>query len=295
MPVPVFEAIIFTSAKETYLTPFGILKRPIKEATLRAIFKTIARILNDVHIMQPPVIEDQIRRLYHALSRQTTLLIIDNMETIRGDDKEQVLSFLADVPSTVQVIITTRERIVLHSSIRLESLSEEESLELIRQQAKEKDFFITDEQAKRLYYRFGGIPLALIYAVGQRAFGYSFKRTLNPAALLPKDFLEDIGLFCFEGSIEPLRNTKTHEILMSLALFKNAPKRGAIAEVAGLTTDPITVEKGLVTIQKLSLVRESEERYRMLPLTREYTLAELAKYPGFEKAARERRKFFESI
>ena len=287
VPIPTFDAIIYTSAKETYLTPFGTAKRPIKEASLRAIFQTITETLGDPRIMQEKGIE-QVKRVYQRLAQQTTLLIIDNMETIKGNDQEQVLSFLADVPITVQVLITTRERMALYSSIQLESLSEEESLQLIQHEAKEKNIVIAEGQAERLYLRFGGIPLALIYAVGQRAAGYGIKRIIAPSADLPNRFLEDIGYFCFEASISPIRDTESHKLLLSIALFKKSPSREAIAEVAGLSDKAIEVENGLVMLLKLSLIRETKERFTMLSLTREYALAELAKYPEFEKMARER-------
>ena len=287
VPIPTFDAIIYTSAKETYLTPFGTAKRPIKEASLRAIFQTITETLGDTRIMQEKGVE-QVKRVYQRLAQQTTLLIIDNMETIKGNDQEQVLSFLADVPITVQVLITTRERMALYSSIQLESLSEEESLQLIQHEAKEKNIVIAEGQAERLYFRFGGIPLALIYAVGQRAAGYGIKRIIAPSADLPNRFLEDIGYFCFEASISPIRDTVSHKLLLSIALFKKSPSREAITEVAGLSDKAIEVENGLVTLLKLSLIRETEERFTMLSLTREYALAELAKYPEFEKIARER-------
>jgi LuxR family glucitol operon transcriptional activator len=47
-------------------------------------------------------------------------------------------------------------------------------------------------------------------------------------------------------------------------------------------------ETGLVQLQQLSLINQREGRCGMLPLTREYALAELAAHPEFERDARER-------
>lgn len=75
---------------------------------------------------------------------------------------------------------------------------------------------------------------------------------------------------------------------MALALFPKRPLREAVVHVTGLGTDPIAADDGLSQLQRLSLVSQREGRYRMLPLTYEYALAELAAHPDFEQEARER-------
>jgi DNA-binding Xre family transcriptional regulator/tetratricopeptide (TPR) repeat protein len=283
--LPIFDAIIFSSAKDSYLLPNGIIQRPIKEATLHDIFRAISLTLNDPTITQASG-QEQIKLVYDRLSKQPTLLIVDNMETINGQDRDDILSFLMGLPGTVKTVITTREEIILFSQIRLESLSEEDSLQLIKQQAEEKGVTINKEQSRRLYNRFGGIPLALIYAIGQKANGYSIKRILDPSGKLPKD----IANFCFEGSVKPLREEEqsAHKLLMSIAIFRTPPILQALTEVAGLREQPMEVENGLARLQQLSLIREQEDRYQMLLITREYVLEELAKCPDFEREARDR-------
>ncbi len=286
--IPKFDAIIFCSAKDSYLFPCGVVRRPIREATLMDIFRVIAQTLDDRIIMLKRG-SDQILQVYDRLKKQQTLLIIDNMETMTGRDRKEVLSFLCDLPESTQAVVTTRERIVLYSSIELDSLSEISSLELIKQQAKSKKVKLTKPQCKQIYYRFGGIPLALIYAVGQKANGYSIRRIIEPRTFLPKDRLtEDIARFCFERSIQPLKGTPTHRLLLALSIFTDAPIRDAVAEVAGLTTDPIAVEEGLARLEQLSLVREQEDRYKILPLTRVYASAELDTEQDFKEQAYER-------
>ena len=280
---PSFDAIIFTSAKKTYLKPNGILKRPKREATLQDIFRIIALTLDDQAITQAAV-EDQINLVYQSLGRQNTLLIVDNMETMEDKDKQEILAFLSDLPPKVQAIITTREQVVLYAALRLESLPEEDSLQLIQQQAKEKGLVFNIQQSKRLYHRFGGIPVALIYAIGQRASGYSPKRILNPSTRLP----DDIALFCFESSLKPLKEQPAHKLLMSIAIFQDPPVWDAVANVAGLKADPMAVEKGLARLTQLSLIREQDSTYKMLSITRGYALAELAAHPVFEQEAHSR-------
>jgi LuxR family glucitol operon transcriptional activator len=291
--IPSFDAIIFTSAKDSYLVPFGILKRPIREATLRDIFEVIAEQLDKPAIKQATDTKEQVKLVYKCLSKQSTLLIIDNIETVTVEDKAEILAFLADVPISTQAIITTREKILLYNSIRLESLSKEESFELIRQQAaenKQNPITFTEQQCQRLYKRFGGIPVALIYAVGQKASGYSMMRIIVPDKQLPEPkepLPEDIARFCFDGSVKPLYNQPEHKILMSIALCPKSPVKDLIIQVSGIQ-NTFTVNKGLSKLSQFSLIKEQEGRFKMLPLTREYALDELNANPSFKAEAYDR-------
>lgn len=279
--VPLFDAIIFTSAKLTWLSAEGILQRPKWESSLGDIFTIISRTLNDRAITEAPP-NEQLSAVYDALRRQRTLLIVDNMETIQ--DEVAVVSFLQSLPEGSKAIITTRKQITLHALIQLGDLSETESLHLIQQQTKEKKINLNSKQARRLYSRFGGNPAALIYAVGQWASGFSPKRILNPTAKIP----EDIAKFCFEGSLKSLSISAYH-LMLSLGIFRGAPTLEPMTSVAGLRFDPIAAEKGLRQLKILSIVIEREGQFRTLTVTREYIAAKLAAdTTNFEELARER-------
>jgi hypothetical protein len=284
--IPIFDAIIFTSAKKTYLTPQGILKRPRFQETLQEIFRIIADVLNEPSIVMAQETEKQLKLVYESLSNQRTILIIDNMETISEQEQNEVISFLAELPVSTKAIITSRERIGIYKSIRIYELSRPDSLKLINQEAENKGIKITDYQAERFYRVFGGIPVALIYAVGQRAMGYSLKKILG---LRDKTYLpKDLAHFLFTRSVEPLRGQPAHQLLMSMTFFQTSPSLDALIAVAGLQGEPDDVEEGLATLQQLSLTSEEDRRYSILPITHRYALAELAKYPEFLEEARNR-------
>ncbi|WP_193197183.1 tetratricopeptide repeat protein [Nostoc sp. MG11] len=278
---PRFDAIIFTSAKQQELIPDNILRRQ-GQRNLREIFRVIANALNDPTIIQSPP-SDQFDRVRQILSRQRTLLIVDNMETI--EDRNEVIEFLYNLPICVKVVITTRERIAL-LPISLRNLPLDDGLQLIQQQAGEKGITINDEDSELLYTRTGGIPLAIVYAIGQVSSGYSLNSVLEQLA----SATGDVARFCFEKSVQSIKGQSPHKLLMSLAIFPDSPTLAAVAEVAGLTFAPDSVNSGLARLQQLSLVNLNSEtkRYEMLSLTREYALAELAAYPDFEKQARRR-------
>ncbi|RMG91137.1 MAG: ATP-binding protein, partial [Chloroflexi bacterium] len=278
--IPTFDAIIFTSAKQQYLTPHGILDRRQAQRTLQDIFREIAVTLDRSDITRTTA-DEQPDRVRRALSRQQTLLIVDNLETI--DDRQNVIAFLYDLPPSVKVVITTREQ-ALFAPIRLEQLPETEGLKLIQHEAQDKAITLNEEQALALYRCTGGVPAAIVYAVGQIASGYLIEGVL--ARLTRHE--GNVARFCFEGSVAPLRGQPAHHLLMAMAMFPKRPLREAVIRTAGLSADPIAADEGLARLQQLSLTTGQEGRYQMLPLTREYGLAELAANPDFEEEARER-------
>jgi len=279
--VPSFDAIIFVSAKQQYLTPIGILPGRDAKRTLRDIIREIASTLDRLEIFQIAP-QDQLEHVHRALGQQRTLLIVDNLETM--EDKQEIMTFLYELPPLVKVIITSRERTYVFSPIRLEQLAQEAALNLIEKEAQEKDAEINSEQAFDLYRHIGGIPAALVYAVGQIASGYSLKTVLEK---IPQAG-SDVARFCFEGSLAPLRGQPAHRLLMAIAMFHRLPLRSAIASTAGLVADQTAVEDSLALLQRLSLVKQQDGRYTLLPLTREYALSELAAQPLFEQEARQR-------
>jgi tetratricopeptide (TPR) repeat protein len=278
--IPIFDAIIFVTAKQQTLTPQGILQQTQTNRTLHQIFQEVTKTLERQDIITSQS-QDQADLVREILGRQKTLLIIDNLETM--DDKQEIISFLYQLPPTVKVVVTTRER-TMFAPIRLEQLAEEAALELIEQHAEEKQVMLKKGEAQMLYERIGGIPAALVYAVGQRSAGYTLETVLRNVP----DADGDVARFCFQGSVIPLRGTPPHAMLMALALFPHSPSRLAVGYVSGLESDPIVAEEALSQLQRLSLVRESRDHFRMLPLTREYALAELKKHTDFDQEARER-------
>ncbi|MBV6624733.1 MAG: RNA polymerase subunit sigma-24 [Rivularia sp. (in: Bacteria)] len=278
--LPVFEAIIFTSAKQNHLTCIGLLPRLIYQRTLRDICREIARMFEFTQINNLSLSE-QIEIIRHKLSQTRTLLIVDNLETI--EDKEEVLSFLYDLPPTVKVIITTREQ-TLFVPIKLNSLPKEHSLRLIQHEAKEKGINLTSAQSQEIYEAVSGIPAAMIYAIGQMTAGYLFYDVLR----LIKHPEGDIARFCFTASVNPIRNSPPYYLLMALTLFVGSASRETLDNVTFEKPDPIVVSQGLVKLQQLSLICQQQGRYSLAALTREYAWAELIANAEFAQQLRQR-------
>lgn len=76
--IPTCDAIIFVSAKQRYLTPGGQLPSSEAERTLRDLSREVAQTLNRFEITQATP-QEQPSKVRDALSRQRTLLIVDNL------------------------------------------------------------------------------------------------------------------------------------------------------------------------------------------------------------------------
>lgn len=281
--MPIFDAIIHASAKQEYLSPYGILLRPQAQRNLHDIFREIANTLDDQTIIQASP-EDQIGRVRQSLaSKNRVLLIVDNMETMEESTSHHVLSFLYDLPATVKVVITSRRRLGV-MPISLPCLARSEGVRLIQQQAEEKQLSFTTEETSQLYEKTGGIPIAIVYSIGQVSNGYSLEFVLERLA----SNTGDLANFCFTESVQRLRNQPAYQLLLALAIFSEPPTLNAVAEVAGLGTDSAAVTHGLPHLQQLSLINQENGRYTMVALTHEYVLAELEGNPEFASRARER-------
>jgi LuxR family glucitol operon transcriptional activator len=275
--VPTFDAIIFTSAKQRHLIGIDILQRHRRERTLYDIFKVIFRTLEGPDVI-PANFNDQLEWIQRSLAYLRTLLIVDNLETI--EDQEDVISFLHELPPTVKVVITTRIRTALGVPIHLECLPPDDSQHLIQHLIQEQRVQLNREQFQAFYQRTGGLPIAIIYIIGQMSV-YGLPVDAAPDRLTTGDFAH----YCFGELVQPLRGQPAHRLLMALALFTKSASMEAIAQVA-LAAEPID---GLAQLYKLRLVIQQDGWYNLNhSLTREYALAELKAHPEFEWEVRER-------
>jgi len=273
-----FDAIIWTSAKQSVLTAEGILPRSQVLRTLDDVYTAIAVALQreDITRARP---EEQAEVVRNALTRQRTLLIVDNLETV---DDEAVLAFLRELPAPAKAIVTTRHRIDVAYPVRLTGLPWEDGQTLIADECAKKGVTLSPGEARRLYDRTGGVPLAMVWSVAQMGFGYGVEAVLarlgQPAS--------DIARFCFEGAVERIRGKPAHRLLMALALFATDASREALGYVADLPE--LDRDEGLVELERLSLVNKRGHRFAFLPLTKAFALAELTNQPDFQAQASRR-------
>ncbi len=255
-----FEAIIWASAKQTVLTAEGIATRPQALRTLDDIYTAIAVALQHEEITEARP-EEQVEIVRRALTRQRTLLLVDNLETV---DDEAVLAFLRELPAPTKAIVTTRHRLDVAYPVRLVGMIWTDAQKLITHECEKKRVRLTTDEARRLYDRTGGVPLALAWSVAQMGLGYQVEAVL---ARLSQP-TSDIVRFCFEGAVERIRGKPVHRLLLALSVFAKDGSREALGFVAN--TPELDRDEGLVELEKLSLVNKQGNRFWLLPLTKTF-------------------------
>lgn len=274
---PTFDAFVFTSAQQECFTVRGRIPRLKQERTLAQILRTLSIVLHCPEILVQDF-DQQIEQIQIHLSRRRTLLIVDNLETI--ENQQAIFSFLHSLPASVKVIITSREQIMTDVPIRLHPLPKCEGISLIEHHCQIKAVSLSSAQTEVLYQKTGSIPAAIEYALGQLACGYQFQEML-PRLVIPEN---DFCHFYFKSSVHPLRGQPIHQLLMAMAMFPKPVFKEAIVQTALCTGD---MADAFAQLCQLSLINLQQERYHLLPLTREYLLAELHQHPKFERQARE--------
>jgi len=260
-----FDALIWASAKAAVLTADGIASRPQITRTLDDIYTTISIVLEREDITRDRP-EERDGLVTKALTRQRTLLIVDNLETV---DDERVNAFLRELPAPTKAIVTTRHRIDVAYPVRLTGMSWEEAQALIARECEVKGVTLPKDDMRRLYDRTGGVPLAMVWSIAQVGYGYSADEVLRRLG----DPQGDIARFCFERTVERIRGKSAYKMLLALAIFATDASREALGNVAGLGEDTLSRDEELVELEKLSLANKRDGRFSLLPLTKAYALS----------------------
>jgi tetratricopeptide (TPR) repeat protein len=278
-----FESVIWISAKESVLTLHGIESIIPEAKSLSDILITIGTSLGS-HTIGNLSIQDQIKKAYQLLARQTTLLILDNFESLSKNEQAGILDFLRRSPTTLKIIITSRERVAEGQIIRLQGLSVEESSALLEWDAQQKNIQLTADQNKYLTDLTGGLPLALLWVHGQIAvLGYSVTQVLDKLSL---DADIPILQYCFNHSWNLLRHTNEKRLLFVLALHPDAVSREALREITEIDDDE-SFDIAISDLLQLTLIEHEpdKEYFSILPLTRKFIRTQFAADRNFIKRA----------
>lgn len=269
-----FESVIWISAKESVLTLHGIESILPEAKSLSDILITIGASLGNPTIGNMPI-QDQIRQAYNLLARRTTLLVLDNFESLSKIEQRDILDFLRRSPITLKVLVTSRERVTEGQIIRLQGLSIDESHALLEWDAQQKNIHLTKDQNKYLADLTGGLPLALLWVQGQIAvLGYSATQVLDKLSM---DADIPILQYCFNHSWNLLRHHNEKKLLYILALQPEAVSRQALREISGIEDDD-SFEIAVSDLLQFTLIEHEPDRdyFSILPLTRRFIRTQFA-------------------
>ncbi|MGQ9718212.1 MAG: NB-ARC domain-containing protein, partial [Anaerolineae bacterium] len=267
-----FEAIVWASAKERVLTAGGE-ERAAPEGrifrTLGDIYRAIAQALEREDITRASA-EEQDEIVQAALTRQRTLLILDNMEEVAD---EEVRAFVRNLPAPTKAIITTREWIpVGGDELRLMGMEWEEAEALMAAEAEARGVGLDEAQRRVLYQRTAGLPLPIRLSVARLASGETFEQVVRWLG----DATGDLPRYCVGGQVDlaQQRDPNAGKLLLACSLFDR--EAGASREALGAVADLPRADRddGLTLLQRLNLLnRTDEDRFWMLPIVQEYARA----------------------
>jgi tetratricopeptide (TPR) repeat protein len=275
-----FAAIVWVSAKRTYLTASGIRERRQVFRTIEDVFAAIARVLDYPAITRARP-EEQRALVEQVLREQRTLLLLDNLETV---DDAELSDFLHELPEPTKALITTRHRIDVARPVRLSDMHRDDALVLIAQEAARKNVMITPQQQQDLWKRTGGLPLAVVWSIGLMSVGHGIDAVLRRLSVGQND----LASFCFAETVARIRGRDAERLLLSLALFERSVSRVMLGEVAGLGDDSVGRDDGLAELLQISLINQRADRFKLLPLTHNFAREMLRQQPDLDRKLRER-------
>jgi DNA replication protein DnaC len=245
LDLPIFDTILWVSLKTEYLGIEGI--QQIKDA--------IDNIGDAIGALKDALSEDKEANFAELLENRKTLICIDNLETITGDDF--ITQLYDNMPSSVKFLLTSRQGLgQLERRFDVNTLSETDALHLLNSiirslevEALEKT---TLEIKKAIVNRYRGNPLAIKWFVQSAAAGIPIKQVLDENEI---DFFD----FCISSVLDSM-SLSAKKIILFIYLAK---KSVSIEEILGLlsrersniaiTTDQIYL--AIKELKRFALIR----------------------------------------
>lgn len=281
-----FEAIIHLTAKETVLTPKGIVRYSRSLYSLENLLDHILTVFEEGTECD---LETKKTKAIEFLSAWKTLLVLDNMETV-GDSR--VLEFIQKFPEGVKakVLLTSRQKTgAWELPFPINELNVSEVKEFLKIRTKEigVSIPIDDTTSKAIWTASGGLPLAIQWIIGKFRLVGNVQNVLRELGTKDSPVLE----FSF-GSIWKAISPDAKAVLCVLTIFENPP---TIEEIAIATEYAIEkIEKALSELAEATLVTKMTQAsdgrgtYVALPITIQFARHQLSGMGDFEVLSRQR-------
>jgi tetratricopeptide (TPR) repeat protein len=267
-----FKQIIFLSAKERELTADG--QRPLKGFVLPSYLQMLNELANQLG--QPELAklaeEERTLRLQQKLQAADALLILDNLESLSSEHRDQIFAFVGRLPHGCKAIVTSRRRTDVDARIiRLEKLDQKAALELLAELAPDRPLLAkaTEPERLHLYEETGGNPLLLRWIAGQLGKGRC--RTVDSALAFIRssppgnDPLE----FIFGDLLETFTETET-KVLAALVHFTSKVEVKFIAELAEVSKGAAQTALGDLANRALVIPDEEEKDFSLVPMVADF-------------------------
>ena len=268
VPPGTFQRIFFLSAKHRTIDEKG--PRDLSDFALDGWIEMVgetARRLDRADITKAPE-ADRPRLLCEALARTKTLLILDNLESLRDSEQQALASFVENLPRDCKALLTSRtelgftnERLLLPELDRAAAMAcLAEIAERNRQLAK-----ATEAERLSLCAETGGNPLLLRWVAGQ--VGSGDRRTVGDAlAFLRSCPAENDPLEYIFGDLLGGLDDDEVRVLAALAFPAQAIPTEAIAEIGGIPQDRALAALKTLANRAFVLPDQEEKFFTLVPM-----------------------------
>lgn len=242
---PIFDTVLWVSLKTEYLGIEGI----------QQIENAITNVGDAVGKIQQALSKDNIVNFSELLKNRKTLICLDNLETITGDDF--VTQLYDKMPSNVKFLLTSRQGLgQLERRYDVNTLTETDALHLLNSVIRALDVEVLEntnlEVKKAIVNRYRCNPLAIKWFVQSAASGIPIKQILDEKEI---DFFD----FCISSVLDAMslsakriilfiylaRKSVTIEEILSLLVKQNSKIE--------ITTDQIYL--AIKELKTFSLIR----------------------------------------
>ena len=271
-PPGLFDRIIFVSVKERELDDDGV--RKVGASILRGFVEMLNELAHELGQSDIAKASEsqRTRLLLDALRPARALIILDNLESLTKEDRDQLFVFVKRLPESCKAILTSRRRIGSGSELLiLEKLDEKAALDTLADLAERNPLLSRASEAERLtlYHQTGGKPLLLRWVAGQLGRGScrTFTDALHFLRRCPPD--NDPLEFIFGDLAQEFTEDET-KVLCTLTYFTLPAKVEHVAALAALEKEP--VETALSTLANRSLVVPDQEEttFALVPMVADF-------------------------
>ncbi|HKZ42276.1 MAG TPA: NB-ARC domain-containing protein, partial [Candidatus Hodarchaeales archaeon] len=281
-----FESIIHVTAKETILTPKGIVRFG---RSLYSIENLLDHILTTFQESPPEDLDSKKKLTIEILSAYSVLLVLDNMETMQDG---RVLEFVQHLPvdTKAKVLMTSRTKSgAWELPVPVNELSIPEVAEFLRVRVKEIGLNCPCDEttAKKVWGVTGGLPLAIQWILGRCRIDGSFNHALATVGKKDSPVLE----FSFRN-IWSILSSYAKSVLGCMTIFDDPPTLQQLAIATAFNVE--SLEKALSELDNVTLVTKYTQssdgrvRYLALPITLAFARHQMESMGDFEVECRQR-------
>jgi len=227
--------------------------------------------------IRPLAVEPKKEQVRDVVVAAPALIVLDNFETIKPEEQQDCLEWLAQ-PAPCSVLITTRDKIEDRRNLPIATMSPEEArifLEQLIVEAHDPEAF-AEVDRERVIKTAEANPLLLRWVMAQIDLAQDPQEVLN-------DLSHGEGYAAqrvFDRSFNlPQVGDSGRRALLTLSLFVPSATRPALMDVAGFGKDRRQFNEVVRRLASLWLVRATDagQRLRVEGLTRDMTSAHLLK------------------